>query len=107
MRSRVRDDVHGPAASIRAYAGASWPDRPEPPPNPTCLALAYSRLPETNRCPPPLCSGRQGRRPMKIIAALAICLIGTAASAQTLDDLKNDGKKTDNILTYRMGYPLH
>ena len=28
----------------------------------------------------------------------------TAASAQTLDDLKNDGKNTDNILTYGMGY---
>jgi alcohol dehydrogenase (cytochrome c) len=41
---------------------------------------------------------------MKIIAALAICLIGSAASAQTLDDLKNDGRNTDNILTYGMGY---
>ena len=30
--------------------------------------------------------------------------LGTAASAQTLDDLKNDGKNTDNILTYGMGY---
>ena len=37
---------------------------------------------------------------MKIIAALAICLVGTAASAQTLDDLKNDGKKpTTSSLT--------
>ncbi len=29
---------------------------------------------------------------------------GAAATAQTLDDLKNDGKNTDNILTYGMGY---
>jgi alcohol dehydrogenase (cytochrome c) len=29
---------------------------------------------------------------------------GVAASAQTLDDLKNDGKNPDNILTYGMGY---
>ena len=44
---------------------------------------------------------------MKIIAAFAtLCMIGTA-SAQTLDDLKNDGKNTDNILTYGMGYQLH
>jgi alcohol dehydrogenase (cytochrome c) len=41
---------------------------------------------------------------MKIIAALAICLASSAASAQTLDDLKNDGKNPDNILTYGMGY---
>ena len=27
---------------------------------------------------------------------------GAVASAQTLDDLKNDGKNTDNILTYGM-----
>ena len=33
-----------------------------------------------------------------------LLLLGTAASAQTLDDLKNDGKNTDNILTYGMGY---
>src|SRR3954453_20308312 len=48
-----------------------------------------------------------GRRPMKFIAALAVCLLGGAASAQTLDDLKNDGRNTDNILTYGMGYHLH
>src|SRR4030095_15716537 len=36
------------------------------------------------------------------IAALACA----GASAQTLDDLKNDGKNTDNILTYGMGYHL-
>ena len=34
------------------------------------------------------------------------CLLGGAASAQTLDDLKNDGKNTDNVLTYGMGYSL-
>src|SRR5258706_4507031 len=30
-----------------------------------------------------------------------------AVSAQTLDDLKNDGKNTDNVLTYGMGYHLN
>src|SRR5262245_6211279 len=43
----------------------------------------------------------------KILAALALCLIGGGASAQTLDDLKNDGKNPDNILTYGMGYHLN
>jgi len=45
---------------------------------------------------------------MKAIAVVfaTLCLLG-AASAQTLDDLKNDGKNTDNILTYGMGYQLH
>src|SRR4029077_13501080 len=42
---------------------------------------------------------------MKFIAsAAAVLCFFTAASAQTLDDLKNDGKDTDNILTYGMGY---
>ena len=42
---------------------------------------------------------------MKAVAAAAVMgmLVG-AASAQTLDDLKNDGKNTDNVLTYGMGY---
>jgi alcohol dehydrogenase (cytochrome c) len=42
---------------------------------------------------------------MNRIAALAMMFacVGTA-SAQTFDDLKNDGKNTDNILTYGMGY---
>ncbi|MBV8835775.1 MAG: PQQ-dependent dehydrogenase, methanol/ethanol family, partial [Alphaproteobacteria bacterium] len=44
---------------------------------------------------------------MRLLAALALCLLGGAASAQTLDDLKNDGRNTDNILTYGMGYHLH
>ena len=43
---------------------------------------------------------------MKTIGTAAILslFLGAAASAQTLDDLKNDGKNTDNILTYGMGY---
>ena len=43
---------------------------------------------------------------MKSIASAAsiLLLLGAAASAQTLDDLKNDGKNTDNVLTYGMGY---
>ena len=46
---------------------------------------------------------------MKAIAAAiaTLCLIGSGATAQTLDDLKNDGRNTDNILTYGMGYALH
>ena len=39
-----------------------------------------------------------------ITAAAVLFALGGAASAQTLDDLKNDGKNTDNILTYGMGY---
>jgi len=42
---------------------------------------------------------------MKSISAAAVLLLGvTAAIAQTLDDLKSDGRNTDNILTYGMGY---
>src|SRR6478672_9175145 len=45
---------------------------------------------------------------MKTIASAAcvLLLLGAGASAQTLDDLKKDGKggSTDNILTYGMGY---
>ncbi len=36
--------------------------------------------------------------------ATILALLAAAASAQTLDDLKNDGKNPDNILTYGMGY---
>jgi len=36
-------------------------------------------------------------------AAIFLAVIG-AAGAQTLDELKNDGKNPDNILTYGMGY---
>ena len=39
-----------------------------------------------------------------LISAALLFALGGAASAQTLDDLKNDGKNTDNILTYGMGY---
>src|SRR3977135_2388896 len=39
-----------------------------------------------------------------LISAAVFFALGGAASAQTLDDLKNDGKNTDNILTYGMGY---
>src|SRR5437588_8342437 len=45
---------------------------------------------------------------MKVIPILAaLLLFGFAASAQTLDDLKNDGSNTDNVLTYGMGYHQH
>src|SRR5690242_19935598 len=36
--------------------------------------------------------------------AVLLLFVVTAASAQTLDELKNDGKNTDNVLTYGMGY---
>src|SRR5258707_10044113 len=39
-----------------------------------------------------------------LISAALLFALGGAASAQTLDDLKNDGKNTDNVLTYGMGY---
>jgi alcohol dehydrogenase (cytochrome c) len=37
------------------------------------------------------------------IAAFLLFVV-TPAAAQTLDELKNDGKNTDNVLTYGMGY---
>lgn len=40
------------------------------------------------------------------MAVLVACVAATALRAQTLDDLKNDGKNTDNVLTYGMGYSL-
>src|SRR6266568_95265 len=45
---------------------------------------------------------------MKFIASVAAVLFfsTTAATAQTLDDLRNDGKNTENILTHGMGYHL-
>jgi len=43
-----------------------------------------------------------------IVLVAASVLIGvTGAAAQSLDDLKNDGKNTDNVLTYGMGYAQH
>jgi alcohol dehydrogenase (cytochrome c) len=45
---------------------------------------------------------------MKLLISAAVTLaLAGAASAQTLDELKNDGKNTDNILTYGMGYSQH
>ena len=45
---------------------------------------------------------------MKLLISVAMSLaLAGAASAQTLDDLKNDPKNTDNILTYGMGYSQH
>jgi len=46
---------------------------------------------------------------MKFFASLAMILLPlyAPALAQTLDDLKNDGKNTDNVLTYGMGYHQH
>src|SRR5881396_2931139 len=42
---------------------------------------------------------------MNSISAAAALLLGvTSANAQTLDDLKSDGRNTDHILTYGMGY---
>src|SRR6266478_8992607 len=42
---------------------------------------------------------------MKSTFAAAVLLLGvSAASAQTSDELKSDGRNTDNILTYGMGY---
>src|SRR5215471_4730490 len=42
---------------------------------------------------------------MKFLAlAAAGLLLATGASAQTAEDLKNDGRNTDNVLTYGMGY---
>src|SRR5580704_14737712 len=45
---------------------------------------------------------------MKITTATAaiLVLLGGAASAQTLEELKHDGSNTDNVLTYGMGYNL-
>jgi alcohol dehydrogenase (cytochrome c) len=37
-------------------------------------------------------------------ATAILALVCTGATAQSLDDLKNDGKNTDNVLTYGMGY---
>src|SRR3569832_2118985 len=42
-----------------------------------------------------------------ITAAAAMVMISCVASAQTLDDLKTDGKNPDNVLTYGMGYSLN
>ncbi len=40
------------------------------------------------------------------LAAAVAFLAAFPASAQSLDDLKNDGNNTDNVLTYGLGYSL-
>src|ERR1051325_10609280 len=55
-------------------------------------------------CAPTRGSG-PGRTTMKLLISAAVALsMAGAASAQTLDDLRNDGKNSDNVLTYGMGY---
>ena len=39
-----------------------------------------------------------------VFTAAVLLVVASAASAQTLEELKNDGKNTDNVLTYGMGY---
>jgi alcohol dehydrogenase (cytochrome c) len=41
------------------------------------------------------------------ITTVLLLLVRTPALAQTLDELKNDGQNTDNVLTYGMGYQQH
>ena len=41
------------------------------------------------------------------LAAAIVSFVCAGASAQSLDDLKNDGKNTDDVLTYGMGYHLN
>src|SRR5437870_5755227 len=55
--------------------------------------------------------GEQGEGTMKLLATASAVLLSAATSvtAQTLDELKNDGQlndalKTDHVLTYGMGY---
>ena len=44
----------------------------------------------------------------RLVAAAAILLLAAmVASAQTQEDLNNDGKNTNNVLTYGMGYSQH
>ena len=42
-------------------------------------------------------------RKLRMIAVLAAA-VAAPVYAQTLEELKNDGKNTDNVLTYGMGY---
>ena len=52
-----------------------------------------------------LSAGTSGEDNMKAISVAAILLLaGSAALAQTTEELNNDGKNTDNVLTYGMGY---
>ena len=41
------------------------------------------------------------------LAVLLLVACAGVGSAQTLEDLRNDGKNTDNVLTYGMGYHLN
>jgi alcohol dehydrogenase (cytochrome c) len=41
---------------------------------------------------------------LSAFAAVLFLLATSPTAAQTLEDLKNDGKNTDNVLTYGMGY---
>jgi alcohol dehydrogenase (cytochrome c) len=43
---------------------------------------------------------------IKLVSAAAMLVAAGAASAQSLDDLRSDGRNTDNVLTYGMGYSL-
>src|SRR6059058_1147091 len=45
-------------------------------------------------------------RELRMVAVLAAA-VALPVYAQTLEELKNDGKNTDNVLTYRMGYHQH
>jgi alcohol dehydrogenase (cytochrome c) len=48
-----------------------------------------------------------GKTKALAVAAASLWFLAAGASAQTLDELKNDGQNTDNVLTYGMGYDQH
>src|SRR5215510_14317269 len=88
----------------------------------TEMGLFSTNLSNTSPSMAGLLSGRNCRRPivpnlalplnrwgvrcMKLCAlAVSIILLGmTSVASQTLDEINNDGKNTDNVLTYGMGY---
>ncbi len=43
---------------------------------------------------------------LRKLAAIAFLFVTNSVSAQTLDELKNDGQNTENVTTYGMGYSL-
>ena len=43
----------------------------------------------------------------RIFAAAAFCAAVCPAFAQSDEDLRNDGRNTDNVLTYGLGYSQH
>ena len=43
-------------------------------------------------------------RALHLCAAGVLAVAASASSAQTTQELINDGKNTDNVLTYGMGY---